>query len=88
MQLTDRERAIIALLGTGDTDAAVAVTLGLSVRTIAYTVKELMERHGVRSRFQLGLVLGGENGHEKRETQAGSTGQLASGFADAVPWAG
>jgi DNA-binding CsgD family transcriptional regulator len=60
---TDRERAIIALLGTGDTDAAVATKLGLSVRTIAYTVKELMELYGVRSRFQLGLVLGADDGH-------------------------
>jgi DNA-binding CsgD family transcriptional regulator len=60
--LTDRERAIIALLATGDTDAAVAMSLGLSLRTIAYTVKELMERCGVRSRFQLGLVLGGQGG--------------------------
>lgn len=56
--LTTRERAILALLAAGATDATVALTLRLSVRTIAYTIKDLMERYRVQTRFQLGLVLG------------------------------
>ena len=40
------------------TDATAAAKLNLSVRTVAYAVQNLMERYGVRSRFQLGLVLG------------------------------
>jgi hypothetical protein len=28
------------------------------MRTIAYTMRGLMDRHGVANRFQLGLVLG------------------------------
>ncbi|MBB5872680.1 DNA-binding CsgD family transcriptional regulator/predicted DNA-binding transcriptional regulator [Allocatelliglobosispora scoriae] len=60
MPLSSRERAIITLLARGETDGSVATTLGLSVRTIAYTVRELMERNGVTTRFQLGLALGAE----------------------------
>lgn len=56
--LSAREQAIVALLATGVTDSAVAAKLGLSVRTIAYAVRDLMERYGVQTRFQLGLVLG------------------------------
>ncbi|WP_412540496.1 helix-turn-helix transcriptional regulator [Longispora sp. K20-0274] len=56
--LSPREAAIIALLSSGHTDASVAAELGISVRTIAYTVSDLMNRCGVSNRFQLGLVLG------------------------------
>jgi len=58
MTLTPRERAVLSLMAEGHTDEAVAAQLGLSRRTIAYTVADLMERHGVRNRFQLGLFLG------------------------------
>jgi DNA-binding CsgD family transcriptional regulator len=60
MTLNDRERAIIALLAAGYTDALVAQQLEISRRTIAYTVSEVMERYQVKNRFQLGLVLGAE----------------------------
>lgn len=57
MTLTPRERAVLSLLAEGHTDEAVAALLGISRRTIAYTVADLMERHGARTRFQLGLFL-------------------------------
>lgn len=57
MTLTPRERAILALLAEGHTDETTAAQLGLSRRTVAYTVADLMERHGARNRFQLGLFL-------------------------------
>jgi DNA-binding CsgD family transcriptional regulator len=56
--LTPRERAIVALLAEGHTDAVVAERLGLGQRTIAYSLRALMDRLGVENRFQLGLVLG------------------------------
>jgi DNA-binding CsgD family transcriptional regulator len=58
MTLTERERDVLELMAQGHTDATTAAALGLSVRTITYTVSELMSRYGVRNRFQLGLVLG------------------------------
>jgi DNA-binding CsgD family transcriptional regulator len=58
MRLSPREQRIISLLASGHTDTGVATQLGLSVRTVAYAVRGLMERHGVQNRFQLGLVLG------------------------------
>jgi DNA-binding CsgD family transcriptional regulator len=58
VQLTDRERRIVALLAAGHTDASAAEQLGLSVRTVAYTVRTLMDRFGVQNRFQLGLAVG------------------------------
>jgi DNA-binding CsgD family transcriptional regulator len=60
MSLSDRERAIIALLAAGYTDALVAEQLEISKRTISYTLSEVMERYQVKNRFQLGLVLGTE----------------------------
>jgi DNA-binding CsgD family transcriptional regulator len=58
VDLTPREQAIVTSLAAGCTDASAADQLGLSVRTIAYTVRGLMDRYGVQNRFQLGLVLG------------------------------
>ncbi|MBG6138889.1 helix-turn-helix transcriptional regulator [Longispora fulva] len=58
--LTPREAAIIALLTEGHTDASVSAELGISVRTIAYSISDLMSRCGVQNRFQLGLVLGSQ----------------------------
>ena len=57
MTLTPRERAVLSLLADGHTDESAAAHLGLSRRTIAYTIADLMERHGARNRFQLGLFL-------------------------------
>ncbi len=58
MKLTPRERAVVRLLAEGHTDASASKLLGLSVRTIAYTLRSLMDRHGAQNRFQLGLLIG------------------------------
>src|SRR6266545_4880720 len=58
MELNPREEAIVRLLAAGHTDAGIAAELKLSARTIAYTLRGLMDRYGVQNRFQLGLVLG------------------------------
>ncbi|MCP2335972.1 helix-turn-helix transcriptional regulator [Actinomadura rupiterrae] len=55
--LSARERAVVTLLAEGCTDQTVAEQLGLSRRTIAYTVANLMARYGARSRFHLALLL-------------------------------
>lgn len=57
--LSARERAVVTLLAEGCTDQTVAEQLGLSRRTITYTVADLMEKHGARSRFHLALLLAG-----------------------------
>lgn len=56
--LTPRERAVIRLLAVGRTDASAARELGLSLRTVAYVLRGLMDRLHVETRFQLGLALG------------------------------
>ncbi|MGW4461270.1 LuxR C-terminal-related transcriptional regulator [Micromonospora sp. NBC_01796] len=56
--LTPREQALVALLSAGHTDVSAAHELKLSVRTVAYTMRELMDRLGVENRFQLALLLG------------------------------
>lgn len=55
--LSARERAVVTLLAEGCTDQMVAEQLGLSRRTITYTVADLMEKYGARSRFHLALLL-------------------------------
>jgi DNA-binding CsgD family transcriptional regulator len=57
--LSARERAVVTLLAEGCTDHTVAEQLGLSRRTITYTVADLMEKYGARSRFHLALLLAG-----------------------------
>ena len=57
--LSARERAVVTLLAEGCTDQTVADQLGLSRRTITYTVADLMENYGARSRFHLALLLAG-----------------------------
>jgi DNA-binding CsgD family transcriptional regulator len=56
--LTPREKVVVGLLAEGHTDASAAQHLGISQRTIAYTLRALMDRVGVDNRFQLGLALG------------------------------
>jgi DNA-binding CsgD family transcriptional regulator len=56
--LTPREQAVVGLLAEGHTDSSAAQHLGISQRTIAYTLRALMDRIGVENRFQLGLALG------------------------------
>jgi len=58
IMLTPREKVIVSLLAEGHTDASAAQQLGISQRTIAYTLRALMDRVGVDNRFQLGLALG------------------------------
>ena len=50
---------MVTLLAEGCTDQTVAEQLGLSRRTITYTVAALMEKYGARSRFHLALLLAG-----------------------------
>jgi DNA-binding CsgD family transcriptional regulator len=56
--LSDRERAVLAALALGHTDETAARHLRLSSRTVRYVVRELMDRYQVKTRFQLGLVVG------------------------------
>jgi DNA-binding CsgD family transcriptional regulator len=56
--LSERERALIALLAEGHTDVAAAEQLGISPRSVTNIVRSLMDRLGVDNRFQLGLALG------------------------------
>ncbi|HEY8474686.1 MAG TPA: helix-turn-helix domain-containing protein [Natronosporangium sp.] len=48
---TDR---VLALLRAGFTDAAIARQLGTSTRTVQRRIRELMDRAGAQTRFQLG----------------------------------
>jgi DNA-binding NarL/FixJ family response regulator len=56
--LSAREKVVLELLAEGHTDASAAEHLGISQRTVAYTLRALMDRCGVDNRFQLGLALG------------------------------
>lgn len=49
----------MCLLAMGYTDQSAAQELRLSVHTVAYTMRSLMDRLGVENRFQLALLLGG-----------------------------
>ncbi|NUR70194.1 MAG: hypothetical protein HOU81_05200 [Hamadaea sp.] len=60
MTMSPRERDVVALMAAGHTDATIAVTLRVSVRTVAYTLSGLMERYQAKNRFQLGLLLGAQ----------------------------
>jgi DNA-binding NarL/FixJ family response regulator len=51
-----RQDAVLALLAKGTTDQAIAVRLGVTVRTVRRDVADLYEIYGVSSRFQLGAV--------------------------------
>ena len=48
--LSVRQRAVVTLLAEGCTDQIVAEQLGLSRRAITYTVADLMQKYGARSR--------------------------------------
>jgi DNA-binding CsgD family transcriptional regulator len=52
--LTDRQCAIVGMLGDDATDEAIATALGVSVRTVRYDIADLMDVLGVRSRFAAG----------------------------------
>lgn len=53
--LSVRERAVVGMLAEGCTDAVVARRLGVSERTVTYTVRALLDRYDARSRFQLAI---------------------------------
>jgi DNA-binding CsgD family transcriptional regulator len=61
IELSPRESALVDLLALGHTDHTAAAQLGLSLRTVAYTMRALMDRVGVQNRFQLALALGAAN---------------------------
>lgn len=72
--LSARERAVVTLLAEGCTDQTVAEQLGLSRRTITYTLADLMERYGARSRFQLALLLAGADAGDFFDTTRADAG--------------
>ncbi|MBJ7355738.1 helix-turn-helix transcriptional regulator [Nocardioides sp.] len=53
--LSPRQRQVMALLAGDANDAAVAATLGVSIRTVRSEVAEVMRILGVRSRFAAGI---------------------------------
>jgi len=52
---TREQQAILALIGTGLTDEAIAARLGLSVRSLRRRTQALMSALGAENRFQLGV---------------------------------
>jgi DNA-binding NarL/FixJ family response regulator len=56
--LGPRERALVALLAEGHSDATAARKLRISRRSVTYSLRTLMDMFGVENRFQLGLALG------------------------------
>jgi DNA-binding CsgD family transcriptional regulator/DNA-binding transcriptional ArsR family regulator len=56
--LTRRERTIVSMLAAGVSEQAAAAELGVSRRTVVYTIRALMDRLAVENRFQLALMLG------------------------------
>jgi len=52
-----REAKLIDLMALGLKDEAIARTLGLSLRTVRRRIADLMDEHGVDTRFQLGAAL-------------------------------
>jgi DNA-binding CsgD family transcriptional regulator len=56
--LTPREKALVSLLIEGHSEESAANQLGVSRRTVLYTLRGLMDRIGVENRFQLALILG------------------------------
>ncbi|MER5867543.1 LuxR C-terminal-related transcriptional regulator [Kitasatospora sp. NPDC002040] len=53
--LTGTERELLRLLGTGLTDDAAGVRLGISARTVGRHMAAVMERLGATSRFEAGI---------------------------------
>lgn len=53
--LTDTERELLRLLGTGLTDDTAGQRLGVSTRTVSRLMSSIMERLGASSRFEAGI---------------------------------
>lgn len=60
------ETRLIDLMALGLKDEAIARTLGISLRTVRRRIADLMEEHGVETRFQLGAAL-----HARDRLEAG-----------------
>lgn len=60
------ETRLIDLMALGLKDEAIARTLGISLRTIRRRIADLMDEHGVETRFQLGAAL-----HARGRLEAG-----------------
>ncbi|HVK20235.1 MAG TPA: LuxR C-terminal-related transcriptional regulator [Actinokineospora sp.] len=58
--LTRREREIAALLATGESNAAIAESLVISVRTVETHVVNIMRKLGLKSRSQVAAALAAE----------------------------
>lgn len=56
-ELTPRDQAIVTMLAAGSNDEAIARRLAVSRSTVTRTVRELEDRFGARSRFQLAATL-------------------------------
>jgi DNA-binding NarL/FixJ family response regulator len=54
-ELTDREREILSLIGTGLTNRAIGERLGLSEKTIKHYVTNILQKLQVRSRVEAAL---------------------------------
>ncbi|MGE9808556.1 MULTISPECIES: hypothetical protein [unclassified Janibacter] len=57
IDMDDQDDRLIALLGLGVKDEAIARQLGLGLRTVRRRVAQLMDARGVHTRFQLGVAL-------------------------------
>lgn len=55
--LTARQQQVVALMATGLGDEAIAVSLGVSVRTVRSDVAALLDTLGVKTRFAAGVRL-------------------------------
>jgi DNA-binding NarL/FixJ family response regulator len=55
--LSDRQREVVALVRSGLSNRAVATTLGVREGTIKCHLHAIYEKLGVRSRFELFMVL-------------------------------
>jgi hypothetical protein len=62
---------ILRLLASGHQDEEIAILLGISERTVRRRVAEEMDRYGVRTRLQLGTLLG------RLPPDVSGTGQIA-----------
>jgi DNA-binding NarL/FixJ family response regulator len=56
-RLTTREREVAQLVASGATDATIAYTLGLSVRTVHAHVRSILAKLCVRRRSDVGARL-------------------------------
>jgi hypothetical protein len=54
------QETVLSLLASGLKDEAIASELGVSTQTVRRRITELQRRHGVTTRFQLGLALAPE----------------------------